>query len=113
MYKYSYEHSSTINKILYYFTWPIYQTTFKYIKTVHNICAPRTPAKFFNFEVPDIYDEQFPILLYQSTILYVINNSFSMQHYVQQPECDMVYSIYKQKYLPTRCLPQCLPCSDK
>ena len=53
MYKYSYEHSSTINKILYYFTWPIYQTTFKYIKTVHNICAPRTPAKFFNFEVPD------------------------------------------------------------
>ena len=54
MYKYSYEHSSTINKILYYFTWPIYQTTFKYIKTVHNICAPRTPAKFFNFEVPDI-----------------------------------------------------------
>ena len=55
MYKYSYEHSSTINKILYYFTWPIYQTTFKYIKTVYNICTPRTPAKFFNFEVPDIY----------------------------------------------------------
>ena len=55
MYKYSYEHSSTINKILYYFTWPIYQTTFKYIKTVYNICTPRTPAKFFNFEVPDIH----------------------------------------------------------